>query len=758
MSGASFAQENPARVDEAPARVGVLLPLALAGAYDYTIPKDFALTAGDYVVVPLRDREEVGVVWGAPRGGVASARVKPVAARLDLPPMPEVHRRFIEWVASYTVSSVGAVLDMALPRSDVLLPPAPVSLLSARRGFAAEKPLTETRRRALEALAAGGPMSASELKRAAAVGDGVVKALLALGAAERIERRPEEEPPGVNPDPAWAPVALSPQQEAAAAVLRQAVREGVDAGKYCATLLEGVTGSGKTEVYFEAIAEAIGADAQVLVLVPEIALTVQWIDRFKRRFGEEPAYWRNKMSVGERRLAWRGVAEGRVKVVLGVRSALFLPFPDLGLIVVDEEHDSTYKRADGVPFHARDMAVARAHQGGIPVVLASATPALETLANVERGRYRRLVLPERHGGAVLPDVRLVDLRRHPPPPRHWLSDLLVAELGKTLAAGEQAMLFLNRRGYAPVTVCRRCGHRMKCDEVDLLGPRAERCSAWLVEHRLSGQLVCHQCGRKTAIPKRCPACGAERSLVGCGPGVERLVEEVDEILGTLGRKARIAIMSSDEIHDAGDAQALVDLMRQRQIDVLIGTQLVAKGHDFPLLTLVGVVDADLSLGGADLRASERTWQLLTQVAGRAGRAERPGRVLMQTYMPEHPVLAAIAAGDRAGFIAAEMEARRAAGYPPYGRLAAIVVSAKERDRAERAARDLARAAPRASGVEVFGPAPAPIAVVRGLHRFRLLVKARKDVALQPLIRGWLASLRQPSGVRLKVDIDPYSFL
>ena len=744
MSGASFAQEEPAGSDAAPARVGVLLPLALAGAYDYAVPKDFSLAPGDYVVVPLRDREEIGVVWGPARGGVPESRIKPIAARLDLPSMPAVHRRFIEWVASYSVSSVGAVLDMAMPRSEVLLPPAPLAALRPKSGFAPEKALTERRRRALEILAGAGVMSAAELKRAAGVGESVVKALIAMGAAERIARAADEAPPGIAPDPAAAPVVLSPRQEAAASALRKAVRDAAGAQGYSATLLEGVTGSGKTEVYFEAIAEAIRAGTQVLVLVPEIALTAQWIDRFAKRFGAAPAYWRNRMSVRERRLVWRGVAEGRVKVLLGVRSALFLPFPNLGLVVVDEEHDSTYKRADGVPFHARDMAVARAHLGGIPIVLASATPALETLANVERGRYRRIELPERHGGAVLPEVRLIDLRRHPPPPRRWMSDKLVEELGKTLAAGEQAVLFLNRRGYAPVTVCRRCGTKLQCP----------RCTAWMVEHRLAGRLQCHHCGHSMTPPKTCSSCGAEETLVACGPGVERLCDEVRQIFGAV----RIAIMSSDEVRDASDAEAIVELMRQRKIDVLIGTQLVAKGHDFPLLTLVGVVDADLSLGGADVRASERTWQVLTQVAGRAGRAERPGRVLMQTYMPEHPVLRAIAAGDRAGFVAAEMEARRSAGYPPFGKLVAIILSAKEKERAERAGRDLVRAAPREEGVEVFGPAPAPIAVVRGLHRFRLLVKARKDVALQPLVRRWLAAVKQPSGVRIKVDIDPYSFL
>lgn len=740
MSGASFAEENLAGLAEAPARVGILLPLALAGVYDYARPHDLALAPGDYVVVPLGQREEIGVVWGAAKGDVAAARLKSVRHRFDAPPMPEAQRRFIDWVADYTMSSPGAVLRMALSVPEALEPPAALAALRACGGFVAAKPLTASRQKALDILAAQGPMTARDLARAAGVGAGVVKALADLGAAEPAELAAEESVDGERPDPDATHVALSRQQEEAAAALRKAVR----AGAYSATLLEGVTGSGKTEVYFEAVAEALRAGRQALVLVPEIALTAQWIERFTKRFGSAPALWHSDVRGRERRLVWRGVAEGRVKVVVGARSGLFLPFPNLGLVVVDEEHDSSFKQEDGVVYHARDMAVVRGHVGGFPVVLASATPALETLANVERGRYAKLELPERHGGATLPEVTLVDLRRAPPPPRRWLSPALAQSLADALAAGEQAMLFLNRRGYAPVTVCRACGTKINCPN----------CSTWLVEHRLAGKLQCHHCGYAAPLPKSCASCGAEASLVGCGPGVERLAEEA----AALFPDARLAIMASDTVHGPEAAQDFVRRMKAREIDLVVGTQIVAKGHDFPLLTLVGVVDADLSLGGGDLRAAERTWQLLAQVSGRAGRAERPGRVLMQTYMPEHPVLQALAAGDRERFLAAEMEARRSSGYPPYGRLAALVVSAPHRAQAERAARDLARAWPGGDGVEMWGPAPAPLALLRGLHRFRLLVKARKDVALQPLIRRWLASARQPGAVRIKVDIDPYSFL
>jgi primosomal protein N' (replication factor Y) len=744
VSGASFVRENPAAADERPARVAVLLPLALAGAYDYAVPAGLALAPGDYVIAPLGKRESIGVVWGAARGDVAPERLKAVAHRFDAPPMPEAQRRFVDWVADYTMSAPGAVLRMALSVPEALAPPAPLLALRARTGFVAAKPLTAARQRALDVLLAHGPMPPVDLARAAGVGAAVVKALAEIGAAEPLALAVAEAAPGEAPDPEAARVALSPQQQDAAEALRAAVR----AGAYAATLLEGVTGSGKTEVYFETVAEALRGGRQALVLVPEIALTAQWVERFARRFGAAPGLWHSDLRGSERRRLWRGVAEGRVKVVVGARSALFLPCRNLGLIVVDEEHDSSFKQEDGVVYHARDMAVVRAHLGGFAVVLASATPALETIANVERGRYRRVELPERHGGARLPDVCLVDLRRAPPPPRRWLAPPLQRAVADALAAGEQAMLFLNRRGYAPVTVCRVCGTKRECPN----------CSAWLVEHRLAGKLQCHHCGYAAAMPKACPACGAEGALVGCGPGVERVAEEAMALFP----QARLAVMASDTVHGPEAAQEFVRRMRAGEIDLVVGTQIVAKGHDFPLLTLVGVVDADLSLGGGDLRAGERTWQLLAQVAGRAGRAERPGRVLMQTYMPEHPVLRALAAGDRARFLAAEMEARRTAGHPPHGKLAALVVSAPKREQAERAARDLARAWPAgdapAGAVEMWGPAPAPLALLRGLYRFRLLVKARRDVALQPLLRRWLASTRPPGQVRIKVDIDPYSFL
>ncbi len=740
MIGASLETRDEGRNSPSEARIGVLLPLALPRAYDYVAPAGVVLAPGDFVAVPLGPREVAGVVWGPAAGDVAAHKLKPIRARLDAPPLPPESRRFIEWVANYTMSAPGTVLRMAMSVPEALDPAPPAMAIAACTHFAPAKPLTEARRRALDVLTRDGPMSAATLAHEAGVGEGVVKGLIASGAAYSVALPAPETISSAAPDPDAGALVLSPAQASAAATLRAAVR----GGGYAAFLLEGVTGSGKTEVYFEAVAEALRGGRQALVLVPEIALTAQWIERFARRFGVAPALWHSEVRHAERRRTWRGLAQGRISVVVGARSALFLPFPRLGAIVVDEEHDGSFKQEDGVIYQARDMAVVRARIGNIPVVLASATPALESLANVERGRYRRLHLPNRHGGAALPRIDLIDLRRAPPPARRWLAPPMVEALGATLAEGEQAILFLNRRGYAPLTLCRQCGHRIHCP----------RCTAWLIEHRLAGRLMCHHCGHSAAPPASCPACQARESLAGCGPGVERLAEEVTALFPG----ARLAIVSSDTLHGPAAAEALVRSMLQREVDVLIGTQMVAKGHDFPWLTLVGVVDADLSLGGGDLRAAERTWQLLSQVAGRAGRHERAGRVLLQSFMPEHPVLAALAAGDQPQFIAAELAAREAAKFPPYARLAALILSGSGREEVERLARDLARAAPLGDEVTVLGPAPAPLAVLRGLHRYRFLIKAPRETALQPILHRWLGAVRRRQSVRVKVDIDPYNFL
>ena len=719
-----------------PSRVPVLLPYPFAGPFDYRVPKDMDPQPGDVVLVPLNRREEVGVVWdGAPDMSVGDNRLRPISARVEAPRMGEDIRRLVDWIAGYTLATPGEVLAMAL-RVNALRPDTPPLGWEVAADVTGAR-LTPQRERVLAALR-NGPRASSDLIREAEVGAGVIRAMadagLILPAALPMQR------PFTPPDPAYPGPTLSPVQAEAAAALREAVA----AHAFSVTLLDGVTGSGKTEVYLEAVAECLRGGRQALVLLPEIALSSQWLERFEHRFGVAPAVWHSDLPSRTRRLTWREVAAGNAPVVVGARSALFLPFPNLGLVVIDEEHETAFKQEDGVVYHARDMAVVRARLCHAPAVLVSATPSLETLANVEAGRYRRVTLPSRHGGAVLPEIGLIDLRETPPERGHFLSRPLVEAARETMARGEQAMLFLNRRGYAPLTLCRHCGHRMQCPN----------CTAWLVEHRARKLLQCHHCGHAEPIPQTCPACAAKHSLTPVGPGVERITEEATALFPD----ARLLVMASDTLpgpHAAGEAARAISA---REVDLIIGTQIVAKGWHFPHLTLVGVVDADLGLAGGDLRAAERTVQLLHQVAGRAGRAEAPGRVLLQTFSPEHPVMQALRNGDLEAFMAREAAERRPGHWPPYGRLAALIVSADSAEAADVVARDLGRVAPSGAGIVVLGPAPAPLALLRGRHRRRLLLKTRRDIAVQPLLREWLTKIDVRGSVRVDVDVDPVSFL
>ena len=707
------------------------------GALDYAVPAGMDLAPGDAVAVPLGPRTITGVVWDADRlagRDVAVTRLRPVSARLDVPPIAEPLRRLCEWVSDYYLAPLAGVIRMVWP-SVAFLPDC--ESVEYRLGDAVPARMTPERTRALETLQ-DRHGSIRDLTRIAGVSEAVIRGLVKAGALVGQSVAASADPP--LPDADFAPPALEAAQADAAATIAAAVRDG----RFAPFLLEGVTGSGKTEVYFEAVAAALRAGRQSLVLVPEIALTAPWLARFAARFGCAPVAWHSDLKASERRAAWVAVADGRARVVVGARSALFLPFRDLAVTIVDEAHESSFKQEEGVHYHARDVAVMRGREEGATVVLATATPAIETQVQAARGTYRHLMLPARFGGARMPEIAAVDLRRFPPARGSWLSPPLAAAVTATLERGEQALLFLNRRGYAPLTLCRTCGERIQCPN----------CTAWMVEHRLSRRLACHHCGHQTAVPPACPSCGAADSLVACGPGVERIAEEVARVWPA----ARVAIVTSDTVNSPARAAALVASVEAREIDVLIGTQMVTKGYHFPELTLVGVIDADLGLAGGDLRAGERTFQQVAQVAGRAGRGAKPGRVLIQTHQPQARVMQALVAGDPTQFYAAETDSRRDLGLPPFGRLAAIIVSSEDAAAALAAARAIGSAAPEMPGLSVFGPAAAPLAMLRGRHRQRLLVQATRTLKLQGVLRDWLGAVPVPGSVRVVVDIDPYNFV
>jgi primosomal protein N' (replication factor Y) (superfamily II helicase) len=719
--------------------VDVLVPVALDRAYSYRVPETLSLAVGDIVSVPLGARDATAVVWAdnlAPNPRLDN-RLKDVEGKLDLPPLRDELRSFVDWVANYTVSSRGMVLRMCLRMGEDL--PAERERVGVRLAGPAPQRKTAARERLLALLADGMVRGKAEAAREAGVSAGVVDGLIDEGTLETVVLPPERV--AEKPDPDFTNTEFSGGQEAAAAALKATVAKG----GYSVTLIDGVTGSGKTEVYFEAVADIIRASRQSLILMPEIALTAQFLDRFSARFGVRPAEWHSELSPRKRARTWRAVAEGDVSVVVGARSALFLPYADLGLIVVDEEHDQAYKQEDGVHYHARDMAVVRGHVAQIPVLLSSATPSLETEVNARRGRYRRLALPERFGGQRMPSVEAIDLTRERPPTGRFIAPTLVGAVKTAIERGEQALFFLNRRGYAPLTLCRACGFRFSCPN----------CDAWLVDHRFRKHLVCHHCGFGMPHPAACPHCQAANSFVAIGPGVERLEEEARELFP----QARLLVLSSDLVATVERLREELDDVAAGRFDIVIGTQLVAKGHHFPKLNLVGVIDADLGLNNGDPRAAERTFQLLHQVVGRAGRDAGTGYGYLQTHQPEHPVMRALIAQDREAFYDAEIEARERTHYPPFGRLASLVVSGEDKHDAQDFARALARAAPLDETVRILGPVEAPLALIRGRHRLRLLIKAPRGYDLSAYMREWLAEGPKPKGsLKLDIDIDPQSFL
>ena len=719
-------------------RVRVVLLTQVIGPLDYRLPAGMAAEAGSIVIVPLGPRKLLGVVWDDDAfsdEAIEEHRLRNVLELVDIPPITAGLRRLVDWVADYYLASHAAVLRMVVSPSAALTAAGTITEYKPS-GFEPAR-MTPQRAVALDALVDAQGL-VRELAAEAGVSDAIIRGLIKVGALEPVQVSIDA--PFPTPDPQHHLPVLSELQETAAEAMRCAVRSA----EFEPIVLDGVTGSGKTETYFEAVAEALKSGRQVLVLLPEISLTQPFLKRFAARFGVEPATWHSGMKQSQRRRVWRGVAQGRVQVVAGARSALFLPFANPGLIVVDEAHEVSFKQEDGVRYHARDVAVMRGKFEGFPVVLASATPALESRHMVSIGRYTGLEIPSRFGVAKLPKIEAIDLTKNAPERQNWIAPPLMAAIEERLERGEQSLLFLNRRGYAPLTLCRHCGHRFQCPN----------CTAWMVEHRLVRRLACHHCGHVMPPPDTCPQCNAEDALVPCGPGVERISEEVQKFFPD----ARTFVATSDTLWSPDKAAEFVAMVEANAIDIIIGTQLVTKGYHFPNLTLVGVIDADLGLDGGDLRAAERTFQQIAQAAGRAGRAEKPGHVFIQTRSPKHPVIAALVAGDRDAFYDAEIAQRQSAGAPPFGRYAAIIISSEDEREAIEAARAVGASAPKADGMYVYGPAPAPLSMLRGRHRQRLLVHAQRSVELQNIMREWLGALNFPRGVRVGVDVDPYSFL
>ncbi|CAN7435186.1 primosomal protein N' [Rhizobium sp. LjRoot98] len=717
--------------------VPVLVPMPAPKPYSYAVPEGMAVEPGSIVQVPLGPRQVVGVVWdGVDDGSVDPKKLKAITQVFDCPPLAKDMRTFLDWVASYTVSPPGLVARMAL-RAPAAFDPEPM-IEGLRLTDMRPERMTSARERVIATADNGFTWTRSGLAHAAGTSSSVIDGLTAQGVFETVFMPP---PPVVAaPDPDYAGHRLEgPQKQAAIDLL-----ESVDAGGFSVSLIDGITGSGKTEVYFEAIAATLKAGKQVLILLPEIALTASFLERFQDRFGSKPAEWHSDLAPRTREKVWRQVTEGGVRVVAGARSALFLPFENLGLIIVDEEHDPAYKQEDRVFYNARDMAVVRARIGEFPIVLVSATPSVESRVNGDLGRYNPIHLPTRFGDAALPDLGLVDMRKHPPERGGFLSPVMLRYIGKAVERGEQALLFLNRRGYAPLTLCRVCGHRFQCPD----------CSSWLVEHRFRGQIQCHHCGYAQKTPESCPECGTLDHLVACGPGVERIAEEVDRHFPD----ARTIVLSSD-LMGVKRLRLELEAIAKGEADIVVGTQLVAKGHNFPMMTFVGIVDADIGLANGDPRAAERTFQLLSQVTGRAGRTGLKSLGLLQTYQPQHPVMQAIVSGDSEAFYEREIGEREKALLPPFGRLASIIVSADTRPDAEGHARGLRQAAPKVSGITILGPAEAPLALIRGRHRFRLLVHGRRNSDMQAFVKTMMANGPKVRGsVSVQLDIDPQSFL
>ncbi len=723
--------------------VKVLVSNIPSAGYDYRLTAPAAI--GTFVGVRVMNRICVGIVWGIGDSGLPHDKIKDVSLVYDAK-IPVNDMQWILRMSEWTLIPMGMVLRLIVNIPDAFSPPRTEQLYSFN--FDSNARITQNRQAIMDAFASNDndPMTVADIQNIARVSPSVVRTMIKNGGLIPGAQREKNIDTCIFTYQDLGNIKLNEQQQNAA----DAIGESIESGGFSVYLLDGITGSGKTQVYFDSAWRAYSQGKSVLLMMPEIALTAQFMSRFESRFGAPPVVWHSNLTAARRREIWRGVLNGKIKIIVGTRSALFLPWQDLGLVVIDEEHDTSYKQEDMGNYHARDMAILRAKISGFPVVLASATPSAETLENVNIGKYKSLRLTSRYGGAQLPEITTIDLRENRPTSymigdveqTGYLSPLLCDALSETLAQGHQAMLFINRRGFAPIVQCKKCGWTATCQE----------CSVGMTYHKRIGKLLCHMCGRTAPLSKVCPDCGCDVSMRGIG--LEKIQEEVTARFPNV----RTALVSSDVITSRQVLERLVKQLEDGEIDIVIGTQILAKGHHFPNLTLVGIVDSDMGLFGTDFRAAEHTFQQLFQVAGRAGRGKYAGRVLLQTYQPTHPVLTAICSGDRDGFMRTDMMGRKAAQMPPYGMLIAIIIEGQKEAVLQKYCQDLATAAPILHGAKIMGPITAQIYQIRNWYRMRFLVAGGTNMALQPVIERWISKVKQPVNIRVKIDVNPINFM
>ena len=727
--------------------VKVLIPNVINTGYDYRLTCDADI--GSFVRCTVMKRQYIGVIIGVGDSNLDKSKIKPI---IEVCNLGRLSADDIDWIfkmSQWTLMAPGAVLRLIINVPDAFNPPVVEQLYSYN--FDTTIKMTESRQRICDAFQSNDndSMSVNDIINIAHVGTSVVKNMIKNGVLIPVDSREKTSETYKYDYFDTGSVVLNDEQQSAA----NAIADAMNKNEFSVHLLDGITGSGKTQVYFDSVLRAYNNGKSVLLMMPEIALTAQFMDRFTKRFGAPPVVWHSNLTAARRRNIWRGVAKGDIRIVVGTRSALFLPWQNLGLIVVDEEHDTSYKQEDMGNYHARDMAILRGKIAKFPIVLASATPSFETLHNVALGKYIRLRLMSRFGGAQLPTIETIDMRIERPESyrpdkdstqetQGYLSPTLCDAISENLNQHKQVMLFINRRGFAPIVQCKKCGWVAECPD----------CSIGLNYHKHLGKLVCHMCGKMSDLPNKCPQCGNDVSMRGAG------LEKIEQEISVKFPNATVALVSSDTIISRESLERVVHKMENGEIDIIIGTQILAKGHHFPNLTLVGVIDADMGLFGTDFRAGEHTFQQLFQVAGRAGRGEFPGRVLLQTYQPEHPVITAICAGNRDEFMESDMQSRRAAKMPPFGQLIAVIVESDKEQVLQKYCKQLSNVAPNLVGGKIMGPIAAQIYQIRNWYRMRFLISGDARANLQPIVRAWLDKIKQPANVRVKIDVNPQNFM